>query len=243
MQENTEIKENSRRVLMDIPSYPTPEELFKILMSSKGWDYKTNMEKFLLRDRALVSILYVAELRISEALRLTKDQFENKGDFIHVKSILLSKRKKGKVAYRDARLPLEGSRAVFTELIMSYLDTLADGQRLFPWSLETTRYPIKDSFYTTKAGERKQRYAHIMIGTKRAWQIINAFFPNLDPEGKEPKTIETHGITQHWLRAFGEDYLYDAFDHDVYALADEVKVDPRTIDKYIRGRARRYKPA
>jgi hypothetical protein len=196
-------------------------------MRSPGWPYKTNMTQYLLRDRSLASLLYVAELRISEAIRLKKKQFETLDDHVYVKAIQLSKRKPGKIAFRDARLPLEGERAKFTELILSYLDTLENEDRLFPWSLEQREYILKRK-YRTRAGEVKSFKSIQMVGTKRAWQIVNALLPNW---------------TEHWLRAFGEDYLYDKRDHDILAVADEVKVDARTLQLYLRKRHEKYPPA
>lgn len=227
MQQSSRVKNTSRKVLAEIPSYPEPKELYTMLMKSKGWDYKTNMDNYLMRDRALASVLYVAELRISEALRLVKKQFKRKEDHIFVEAIQLSKRKKGKIAYRDARLPLKGERAVFTQLILNYLDTLNDEDRLFPWSLEVREFDTGHT-YTTRKGQVKPIISFQMIGEHRAWQIVNALLPK---------------ITEHWLRAFGDSYLYDHMDHDILAVSDEVKVDPRTLQQYIRGRSRKYKPA
>lgn len=216
-----------RRTLELIPYYPKPHEIFNDLMLSPGWNYKTNREHYLTRDRALVSILYIAELRISEALRLKKSQFEVLDDHVFVKAIQLSKRKPGKVAYRDARLPLEGERAKFTDLVLNYSDRLESNERLFPWSLKERTYVLKKT-YRTKAGEIKHYRSVQMVGTKRAWQIVNKLLPNL---------------TQHWLRAFGEDFLYTKFGHDLLAVADEVKVDARTLQLYLRRRHEKYKPA
>jgi hypothetical protein len=39
---------------------------------------------------------------------------------------------------------------------------------------------------------------------------------------------------------FGEDYLYDQYDHDLLAVADAVKVDARTLQLYIRHRDKKY---
>jgi integrase len=217
----------SRKTLNDIDSYPTPQEIFNELMTSEGWPYKRSMERYLMRDRALVCIMYLAELRVSEAIRLTKDQFKLRQDFILLDAIRLSKRKKGKIAYRTARLPLSGERAPFTEFLMDYLQTLGPDERLFPWSLVEREYDTGRT-YTTKDGQVKPIKSFQTVGTKRAWHIVKALLPN---------------ITEHWLRAFGEDYLYDAMDHDQLAVADEVKVDPRTLAVYLRNRSRKYKPA
>ena len=188
----------NRKTLRDIPYYPSPQQFYKMLMEAKGWPYKTNMEYYRKRDRALAALLYLAGLRISEALRLTKKQFEVKRDYILIKAIKLSKsRVKGKprrIQYRDARLPLKGERKKLTQIIMEYLKACKE-DRLFPFT------------------------------PQRAWQIIKSLLPE---------------YTCHWLRAFCEDYLYTKWDRDLLAVADYIKVDPRTLQEYIRKRHERY---
>jgi hypothetical protein len=65
-----------------------------------------------------------------------------------------------------------------------------------------------------------------IIGCKRAWQIVHALLPE---------------FTAQWLRAFGEDFLYGEWDHDLLAVSDYVKVDPRTLQEYIRKRHEKYR--
>jgi hypothetical protein len=218
-----------RRTLALLPSCPSPQELYEQLITSPGWKYKSSMhDDYGPRDRCLVAILYVAELRVSEAIRLVKDQFERKpkDHCVLVKNILLSKRKKGKTAYREARLPLKGERACFTKLIMDYVETLKPEQRLFPFSLNQHIYTLKKT-YTTRNGETKPFKSFQMAGANRAWNIVKAYYPDL---------------TEHWLRAFGENYLYDHMDHDIMAVASEVQVDARTLQKYIKRQHEKYKP-
>jgi hypothetical protein len=62
------------------------------------------------------------------------------------------------------------------------------------------------------------------FGNSRALQITHALL----------------GIPNHWLRAYGEDYLYEIWDHDILAVADYVKVEPRTLQEYIRKRYEKY---
>jgi len=215
----------SRRTLEDIPGYPEPNELYGKLMASDGWPYQENRESYLERDRALFSLLYVGDLRISEAIRLVKNQFEIREElgFIYVKEILLSKRKPGKIKYRDAKLPLSGERAKFTQLILQYLAKLEENQRLFPWSLQERSFTVGE--YRTRDGKVKPRKAVRLVGTTRGWQVINALMPT---------------ITQHWLRAYGYNYDYDHMDHDLLAVADKTKADARSIEKYIRRRHEKY---
>jgi hypothetical protein len=199
----------SRLTLDQIKDYPTPLELYKELMESRGWDYQTKepkeLQRFQMRDRALAALLYLGDFRISEVLPLIRKQFTIHEDYVHVKSVLVGKRKANSVLYREARLPLKGERAAFTKLIFDYLEQLDSGSRLFPFSLTNRKYPIKNSSYKLKDGTVKQRFSYQMVGTKRAWQIVKALLPN---------------YTQHWLRAFGYDYDYDHMDHDILAVSD-----------------------
>jgi len=59
---------------------------------------------------------------------------------------------------------------------------------------------------------------------RRGWQIVNNLL----------------SVPPHWLRAFGEDYLYSNWDHDLLAVADYVKVDARTLQLYIRRGYQKY---
>lgn len=203
-------KGKDRKTLKDIPHYPNPTEIYEQIMKGKGWSYVWKKEFYLARDRALAAILYLGCLRVSEAIRITKNQFTEKEDYILIHSIKLSKSKvKGKprrIQYRNARLPLKGERKEFSKLVLDYVNRINEDARLFPFSLRVN-----------KKGQ--------MIGCKRAWQVVKALLPS---------------GTAHWLRAYGEDYLYDAWDHDLMAVADYVKVDPRTLQEYLRKRHERY---
>ncbi len=132
-----------RRVLADIKEYPTPEKLYNKIMQYQG-SYKTRQAFYVTRDRALASIFYVAQLRKSEAHRLTKAQFEY--DPFRIIAVKLSKSKKlskktgqtitRKDAYRkEILIPINGKLGVFGKFIMEYLDLIKKPeQRLFPFS-------------------------------------------------------------------------------------------------------------
>lgn len=47
-------------------------------------------------------------------------------------------------------------------------------------------------------------------------------------------------IPCHWLRAFGENFLYELWDNDLIAVAKHVEVDPRTLAKYIHRTPAKY---
>jgi hypothetical protein len=221
------MKENSRDrlTLDDITEYPRPYDLYQELMRSRGWDYKDNMERFLMRDRALVALLYLGDFRISEVLPLKKEQFTIYEDHVHVKGVLVGKRKPNKVQYREAKLPLHGERAVFTRLIIDYLEYLQPQDRLFPFSLTKRKYLIKKRPYKLKDGTVKDRFSFQMVGTKRAYQIVKALLPN---------------YTQHWLRAFGYSFDYDHMEHDLLAVSDKTKADPSSLQLYLRRRYEKY---
>lgn len=142
-----------RRTLIKIPYYPTPKKLLEDLVKSEGWPYRANKDSYLLRDRALISVIYLGGLRISEALRLCEDQFIQHESYIEVQAIRLSKlKKKGlqrKTEFREARLPLESDRSGFTKIVLDYLENMQKGERLFKFK------------------------------NQRAWQIITATLPNL----------------------------------------------------------------
>ena len=206
---------------------PRPSTIYDdLILFPNPYKNISTRDKMFLRDRALVALLYVACLRVSEALRLTKAQFENKGDYVLISTIKLSKRRPGNIKYREARLPLKGNRVCFTKLVMDYLETLEPSERLFPWSLRERTFTIKNHTYRLRDGQVKDRKSVQIVGTKRAYQIVHTMLPDW---------------TQHWLRAFGESYLYDLWDHDIVAVADQVKVDTRTVEKYLVHRSAQYK--
>jgi hypothetical protein len=212
-----------RKTLSQIKHYPNPKEIYKKLISSEGWPYKTNRKFYLMRDLALAALLYLGSFRISEVLPLKKENFEILESYVWVKDVLVGKKKEGKIEYREAKLPLLGERKVFTELVLEYLEILQPKQRLFNWSLKVEKLPV--GTYTLQDGTEKIRYSVRKVGTKRAWQIVNALLPE---------------YTQHWLRAFGYNFDYDNMDHDLMAVSDKTKADPRSLQPYLRRRYEKY---
>jgi integrase len=192
----------NRRTLKYIQYYPSPNELYQKITSASGWNYKTNMEFYQVRDRALASLIYLLGGRISEILRLKKNQFLMNHDKVIVRGIKLSKsryknRPRREQFREEAWLPLHGERAGLTLLVLDYLRLVdADDVLLFPFSRQ------------------------------RAWQIVGCLL----------------GVPCHWLRAYCENYLYDNWGKDILAVSDYVKVDPRTLQLYIRRSYQKYKP-
>jgi hypothetical protein len=174
--------------------------------------------------------MYLAALRVSEALPLTKAQFTKpindaqRGNYITIKDVVLAKRKQGKVEKNNIDIPLDGERAKFTKLITDYLETLEPKERLYPWSLKKTRTPVNgpSGIYENRKGEKIQRYQVHTVGCTRAWQIVKALIPD---------------ITEHWLRAYGEDFFYVLSGKDLVATGSKFKVDVRTLsDWYLKRR-------
>jgi len=195
-------KNVGRSTLSKIQKYPRPLEILDSIRYGKLQPYTENMEDYARRDRALVCLCYLLACRISEVLRLKRNQFFIETDRIIVSAIKLSKRRKKDLAriseYRqEAWLPKTGNRSQLTLLVLEYLETLKPEELLFPF------------------------------GRRWAWQIV--------------KTMT--GITPHWYRAFGENYLYDVWEKDMIAVADYVKVDIRTLPLYIRRGYAKYQPS
>jgi len=208
-----------RRTLKDIAYVPEPGEILKVLNDSEGWEYRTNRDHYRLRDRALIALTYLLAVRVSEVLRLTRDQFlmpydpGGRRDAITVRGIYLSKRRykdKPRLSqYREEGfLPLEGERAPLTIMVVNYLQAM---DRREAERLEEGRRPRRD--------DRLFRFKR-----QRAHQIF----------------LANGGATCHWFRAFGETYLYDQWESDILAVADYVKVDPRTLQDYIRRGYKRH---
>lgn len=210
-----------RRTLSMIQHYPTPEEIYEKLSTRKGWEYKTNKPFYLCRDRSLCSNLYLGDFRVSEVLPLTPENFEQKPTYLWVKDVLVAKKKK--VEYREAKLPMQGPRRHLTELVIDYLKMLKPQQRLYPWSLKKRIFPV--GTYTIKNGEKKTRFSVQTVGTRRAWQVVNSLLPE---------------YTAHWLRAFGYNFDYDHMKHDLLAVSDKTKADPRSLQPYLRRRYDKY---
>ncbi len=224
-------RQKSRLTLSDIKHYPTPAELYTEMMKSPGWPYHNNREQFILRDRSLASVMYIGDFRVGECLPMVKSDFMvYPGQYLLVDGVRVGKRHFSKRIFRNAKFPLQGERACFTEIILTYLATLKTPEtRLFPWSLKVVRFQVGTytvkSRYIGQPDEVKPRISQHYVGTTRAWQIIKALFPN---------------HTEHWLRAFGYNYDYDAMDHDELAVSDKTKADPRSLRPYLRRRYDKY---
>jgi integrase len=130
----------NRRTLKKIDRYPTPQQLYLQITTNK-WSYKIRKDFYELRDKALVSLLYLAMLRNSEAQRLTKSQFTLEKDRLKIEAVKLSKAtriSKGKAVMRKQEfrpeiwIPLHGERGPLGKLVLDYLNILTKDDALFP---------------------------------------------------------------------------------------------------------------
>lgn len=118
----------ARRRLADIERYLEPEQIYSMIVTARPWPYRRRVEHHQKRDRALLALLYLSGLRISEALRIKKSQFDLAcdPDFVVVRDVKISKRKKKTIQREgqpmiDVPLPKTGRFSRFTDLILDYL--------------------------------------------------------------------------------------------------------------------------
>ena len=121
------LKGIKRRTLKDKGRRKDPEEIYEMI-TSKVWPYKTRQEYYMLRDQALLALLYLCCGRVGEVLSLRKSQFEETEDFLIIKNYQVEKTK----LYReDWPLPKRGRLAPLTNLVLKYLSTVKDDNKIF----------------------------------------------------------------------------------------------------------------
>ena len=206
-----------RRTLRLITEYPTPQELAaKIQAIENAWPYQDEKRKyfFVTRDKALASILYIACLRISEARRLVIGQFkgsESARDPFRLVAIKLSKAEK-----RDSKT---GKIITRKDLYRKEFRFPRKGQRAF--------FTRNITDYLTLLTENQKNNDET-----RLFNLTN---------GRIDQIIKNMlGVPPHWLRAYGENYLYGLWDNDLIAVANYVQVDPRTLSLYIHRTPEKY---
>jgi integrase len=122
----------NKRAVSDIPIYIDDRlwtELYEIV-NREGWNYKTNREAFILRDRALTCSLILSGLRISEALRLKRLQFR-----VYEDKILLANAETLKHGNLREKIifPKKGSLAPFTSIFEEWLKNVpSEDSYVFP---------------------------------------------------------------------------------------------------------------
>ena len=149
-------KDRRKRSVSDVPIF-LDDRLWKELQSiieMPGWEYKTRKELFQLRDRALMCLLILSGLRISEAIRLKKMQFR-----IYVDRILLLNVKTVKNGLMRPKivLPKKGNLSFFTKVFEDWL----------------VKVPNDESYVFPRGTSLRSRFLWDRpLSTKRAFWII-----------------------------------------------------------------------
>jgi len=112
-----------KRKSTDVPIFLDARlwEDLESIINVEGWPYKTNIALFRLRDRALICLLILTGLRISEALLLKRLQFR-----IYKRKILLANAETVKHGLLRTKiiLPKQGKLSTFTFVFEEWLNTI-----------------------------------------------------------------------------------------------------------------------
>lgn len=183
----------TKRAVSDVPIFLDSgfwKELYEIV-SVEGWEYKTNRAEFQLRDRALMSLLILSGLRITEALRLKKLQFR-----VYEDRILLANVETLKHGLLRKRIvfPKKGNLSPFTEILDEWLKIVPNNES-YVFSHGLSFFDKKhESFNWTKP-----------LSRKRAFWIIKT----------------TTGKFPHWFRAVCENiYGQIVFKNNAWKLKE-----------------------
>jgi hypothetical protein len=135
------LKPRSRkRTLKDIHEWLSAQQLYT-LITGKSWPYKTDIQHYQVRDKALMAIDFVGAFRNNEPLKtLKKNNFEDTNGWLILHSGKISKRSSKLIAKYGSRIttrtdikfpkfthPLQP----FTDLVLTYLEQLANDEPLF----------------------------------------------------------------------------------------------------------------
>ncbi len=199
-----------RNTVIHVSSYPPPKDILETITDpANGWPYASeDPSEFIERDQGGFAMVYIGALRISEMIRLNTSQFNfDNPNYVEVKDVKLSK--------RTATSRLARTREVILPI---------------PKNEEQAKLP---------------RYVLSEMAIKWARKLGNnaSFFPNLDKkDGKPVRRFRAYQIISkltgkycHYFRGAGENFLYEAWDYDGFAVADYLKVDPRTLATYLHG--------
>lgn len=111
-----------RRTLANKGRRVEPERILEWI-ETKHWKYSWTPELLNLRDKALISLLYLLCGRIGEVLRLKREQLKIHKDFVIVENYEVEKNKVN--PFRDDWvLPRKGRLAPFTLFVLEYLENI-----------------------------------------------------------------------------------------------------------------------
>lgn len=195
-----------RRTLMDIPRTVSPDEIFTAINAFPGWPYSVNKERMLKRDRAYVLFLYVAAVRASEAGRILKSQFKldmQRGAWL-VRGVKLSKERTDRPRVHSFREEIWlPLKGERANMTQAIIDYVK------PLPIDSRVFPF---------------------GVERGRQIVKSLTGGV--WNFEKRQFEG-GLWNHYFRAQGERYLYRKWKQDLIKTANYLKIDPRTLIKYL----------
>lgn len=108
------VRENRRR-LKDVGDYLEEDEIFDMITQGPVWPYKRNAQFYILRDRAMLALLFLTGGRIGEVLKVRKSQFNSDEDpeFVVLKGFEISKRKQKTIIRGKSTLGIPSLIIVF----------------------------------------------------------------------------------------------------------------------------------
>lgn len=204
--------EHDKRKTKDIPIY-VDDSLYgnlEKIIAKTNWPYKSiNADKLLMRDHALVALLILAGLRISEALRLKRKQFRIYED--HILLVNVETAKHG-LLRKEIFLPKRGNLARFTEVFEAWLNSIQE---------DTEEEDTEEWFIFPTGTSRKDEPFHYDKPLTRF--RVNAIIK------------ETTGKFPHWFRAVCENiYGKMVFQNNAYKLKEFMGlVNLGSTDPYI----------
>lgn len=149
-----EMVTKKKRSVQDVPIF-LDSRLFvelQTLVELKGWPYKTSREEYWLRDNALICLLLLTGLRVSEALSLRRNQFRVYEDRIILRNVHTLK---GGVTRTRILLPKHGNLAYFTGVFQEWLG----------------KVPSQDGYVFPPGGFHGFKW-NKPLDRHRAWRII-----------------------------------------------------------------------
>ena len=115
-----------RRTLANKGKRVEPSQILEWLETRK-WPYTWTPDFYELRDKALISLLFLCCGRIGEVLRLTKEQFKESKHFLILKEYRVEKNQVNPIR-DDWALPKRGKLAPFTHIVLEYLAMLPESR-------------------------------------------------------------------------------------------------------------------
>jgi integrase len=203
----------NRRVLAKIERYPGPKEIYESIISHK-YPYQTNTET----SKAKAILLEardnaLAALLFIGAIRISEIERITKQQFSDLEKnpFKLESLKLSKAEKRDRK-----TGKIITR------KSLYRKEIIIPLTGELGNLGKLIRTYLGFLNEKDDRL--FKIKNARVEQIIKTKL----------------GLPPHWLRAYGENYLYGLWDNDIIAVANYLSVDPRTLSLYIHRTPKKY---